>query len=120
MELLINFDRAIIIDALLKPEGGQPGCFYRLSLNDLRVLSPTQHSASAHDTTLITALDIGERLGLALPEEIIIFAIEVENILEFSEQPTHAVAEAIPKVTEAILSEITRDPVAKVKPVIPT
>jgi hydrogenase maturation protease len=107
MELLINYDRAFIIDALLPADGGQPGSVHRLTLDDLKSISPTQHSASAHDTTLMTALDAGKRLGLVLPTEVIIYAIEVENVLDFNDQSTDAVTEAIPTVTAAVLSELT-------------
>jgi len=45
-------------------------------------------------------------MGLALPEDITIFAIEVENVMDFSDQPTPAVAAVIPHVTESVLAEI--------------
>jgi len=103
MEMMIGFERAIIIDAILPREGQGAGTLRRLSLDDLRTLSPTQHSASAHDTTLVTALEGGELLGLALPQEIVIFAVEVENITDFGEEPTPAVRAAIPRVARAVL-----------------
>jgi hydrogenase maturation protease len=106
MELLAGYDRAIIIDAIQTNNGHQPGTYYTLNLDDLRNISPTQHSASAHDTTLVTALDMGRRMGLALPTKVSIYAVEVENILEFNEEPTHNVAEAIPIVAEAVIKEL--------------
>ena len=106
MELMVGFERAIIIDAIISNNGRKPGTYQRLSLDDLRNISPTQHSASAHDTSLVTALEMGQRIGLHLPEQIVIYAIEVENINDFSEEPTPSVAEAIPIVTEVVLQEI--------------
>ena len=103
MELLEGYDRAIIIDAIQTQEGHQPGTIYRMTLDDLREISPTQHSSSAHDTSLITALDAGKHMGMKLPDDVTIFAVEVVNILDFSEEPTPDVAEAIPKVTEMVL-----------------
>jgi len=103
MELLEGFDRAIIIDAIQTRNGHPTGNIYTLNLADLREISPTQHSASAHDTSLITALDAGIELGMKLPTDFTIFAVEVENILEFSEQSTPAVTEAIPIVVEMVL-----------------
>jgi hydrogenase maturation protease len=103
MELLEGYDRAIIIDAIQTKNGHQPGTIYQMTLSDLREISPTQHSASAHDTSLVTALDAGKEMGMKLPEDISIFAVEVTNILDFSEQPTPAVADSIPKVTEMVL-----------------
>jgi hydrogenase maturation protease len=103
MELLEGYDRAIIIDAIQTQNGHQPGEIFKMDLDDLRSISPTQHSASAHDTSLITALDAGKLLGMKLPEEVAIFAVEVVNILDFSEQATPDVAKAIPKVVEMVL-----------------
>jgi hydrogenase maturation protease len=103
MELLEGYDRAIIIDAIKTHNGHPTGSIYTMDLTDLREISPTQHSASAHDTSLVTALDAGIEMGMKLPQDVTIIAVEVENILDFSEQPTPAVAEAIPKVTEMVL-----------------
>ena len=106
MEMMVGYDRVILIDALLQANGNKPGTIHRMNLNDLRDISPTQHSASAHDTSLVTALDMGMQLGLHLPSEIDIYAIEVENVMDFNDQPTPAVAEAIPKVTAVVLEKL--------------
>lgn len=103
MELLEGYERAIIIDAIMTRNGNRPGAIYTLSLEDLQKISPTQHSASAHDTSLVTALEAGKKLGMRLPSEILIFAVEVENVLDFSDHPTPAVAAAIPTVTGMVL-----------------
>ena len=59
MEMMIGYDRAIIVDAFTNGRN-TPGKMHRMTLDDLRAVSPTQHSASAHDTTLVTALDAGK------------------------------------------------------------
>jgi len=105
METMIGYDRVILIDAIQQP-GAAPGSIRRMSLEDLRSISPTQHSASPHDASLVTALQTGQRMGLSLPGKITIFAVQVENVTDFSDQPTPAVAAAIPKVTKAVLAEI--------------
>lgn len=105
MERLLGYDQVILIDALHN-EKNIPGVIHRLSLDDLQTISPTQHSASVHDTSLITALEMGECMGLPLPKELIIYAIEVENITNFGEEPTPAVKQAIPKVAAAVLAEL--------------
>jgi len=107
MEMMIGYDRAVIVDAFINRNGdNQPGRMRRMTLDDLRAVSPTQHSASAHDTTLVTALESGQALGFRLPDEVIIYAIEVENVMEFSEESTTAVREAIPKAVTAVLNEL--------------
>jgi hydrogenase maturation protease len=106
MELMIGYDRVIIMDAMMVNKGLGAGSIHRLTLDDLAEISPTQHSASAHDTTLITALASGQQLGFHLPEEVVIYAVEVENVLDFSEEPTTAVAAAIPEMVTAVLAEL--------------
>jgi hydrogenase maturation protease len=106
METMIGYDRVILVDALQFLNECSPGKIHRMTLEDLQAISPTQHSASPHDASLVTALEIGRRMGLKLPSEITIFAIEVENVMDFSDLPTPAVAAVIPQVTEAVLQEI--------------
>ena len=106
MELMIGYDRLVLIDAYSVSNGRQPGKIHRLTFDDLRDISPTQHSASAHDTTFVTALEMGRTIGLKLPTMISIYGIEVENIYEFGDEPTPAVAAAIPEATAAVLSEL--------------
>lgn len=105
MESMIGYDRVILIDAFQKADGN-PGTVHKMTLQDLIAISPTQHSASPHDASLVTALEAGQRLGFHLPKEIIIYAIEVDNVEEFADQPTPLVAEVIPQVTESVLEEL--------------
>jgi hydrogenase maturation protease len=107
MESMIGYEWVILIDSFISQDG-IPGSFRRMSLDELQSLSPTQHSASPHDASLVTALEAGQRLGLSLPERITIYAINVQNVEEFNDQPTPEVAAAIPVVTQAILEEIQK------------
>lgn len=106
MECMIGYDRVILIDAFQRLENNCPGLVHKMSLEDLKYISPTQHSASAHDASLITAMETGQQMGLPLPDDVTIFAIEVENVMDFGDQPTPAVAAVIPQVTEAVLEEL--------------
>ena len=105
MESMIGYDRVILIDAFQKANGS-PGQVHKMTLQDLIAISPTQHSVSPHDASLVTALEAGQRLGFHLPEEITIYAIEVDKVDEFGDQPTTLVAEVIPQVTQSVLNEV--------------
>jgi hydrogenase maturation protease len=107
MEQMLGHERVILIDAI-QGSGGEPGAVRRMSLDDLRDASPTQHSASPHDASLVTALDTAHRMGFTVPSEIVIYAIEVANVTDFGDQPTPAVARAVPRVTRAVLDELVR------------
>ncbi|RME89074.1 MAG: hypothetical protein D6770_05455 [Anaerolineae bacterium] len=65
------------------------------------------HTASTHDATLQTALQTGRRLGAHLPEQVFVIAIEAQNVHEFSEQLSPAVAEAIVPAAEQVLNLLT-------------
>ena len=106
MELVEGYDRAILIDAIMTTDHDY-GTIHRMTLDDLREITPTAHSASAHDTSLVTALDAGKGMGMKMPTEFEIIAVEVENVMDFSDEPTPAVAAAIPKVKEMVLGMIT-------------
>jgi hydrogenase maturation protease len=101
MERLVGYDRAIILDAICTGDY-PPGALMRLGLEDL----PTQHTASAHDVNLPTALRLGTAMGLKMPAAIDIFAVEAEQVFDFSEMCTPAVAAALPLVVEAVLASI--------------
>jgi len=103
LELLVGYDRAIIIDAIQTNEG-KAGQVYRL---EPEAFNATRHASTPHDVNFATALELGKRLGLALPQQIIIFAIEVENVTTFGEECTPKVREAIPVCVEMVIQEIT-------------
>ena len=105
IDLLTGYDRAVIIDAI-QTVGGEPGQIYRL---DAKALDCTRHTASPHDVNFATALEFGNKLGIPLPQEIIIFAIEAGEVNKFSEECTPEVQQAIPKCIELILRELDND-----------
>ncbi len=106
MEAMLGYERVILIDAMLRANA-TPGRLHQLSLAELEALSPTEHSSSPHDTSLTAALALGRSIGLPLPAEVVIFAVEVSNILDFAETPTAAVAAAIPHATAAVLDYLS-------------
>lgn len=105
LDLLVGYDRAIIIDAIKTGEG-EPGQIYRLDIEEFKA---TRHAVSTHDVDLATALELGNRLGLALPRKIDILAIEVSETDRFSEVFTPEVAEAVPRCVEMIVDELKAD-----------
>ena len=98
LESLGSYEKWIIVDSI-KTNGGRPGELYPLMLDDLR---STFHLGSPHDVNLATAFELGKRLGMAIPEEIRIYAIEIEDNETFSEACSPSVEEAIPRVVEEI------------------
>ena len=102
MEQMVGYQRAIIVDAI--QTGAAPGTIHRLATTDV----PTQRSASSHDMNLPTALALGRQAGLALPEDrnILLVGIEAEDILNFGETCTPAVAAAVPRAVAEVLGAL--------------
>lgn len=105
MERMLGYERVILIDALWRTHEA-PGLLLRLGLDDLALPQTTERSVSPHDTSLGIALALGRQLALPLPEEIIIYAITVQSILEVSDEPSSAVAAAVPQAVAAVLAEL--------------
>ena len=105
LDLLTGYDKAIIIDAI-KSGKGSAGDVYRLTSDDFEV---AKHLSSVHDVDFATALDFGRKSGMTLPNQIVIYAIEVADTTTFSEECTSAVREAIPVCVEMLLRELEVD-----------
>jgi len=103
LDLLAGYDKAVVIDAI-QTVGGKAGQVYRL---DPEVFDATRHAASAHDVNFATALELGKKLGLALPQEIIIFAIEAADVTTFGEECTPEVRRAIPVCVKMVVRELS-------------
>ena len=101
MERLIGFERAILIDAFVTRQNpvGTLLCF---SLEELPIRA-LGHISSAHDTTLQNALQVGKEMGAQLPDEITVVTVEAQNVYDFSEELTPAVAAAVPKAVQVIM-----------------
>ena len=106
MEQLEGCQRAILVDSM---ETGQSpvGSVRVFPLDELPNPSDS-HSASAHDTSLLTALETGRRMGLDLPEKITVVAIEAATVHDFSEELSPAVAAAVPVAIQAVLKLLAR------------
>jgi hydrogenase maturation protease len=105
MERMIGFDRAILIDAIRS--GRPPGTVWMLDPRDMR----TQHSASAHDVNLPTALALGRLTGARLPSDdhFRVIAIAVEDVETFGEEMSPAVEAAVPRAADRVLIELDRE-----------
>jgi hydrogenase maturation protease len=59
--------------------------------------------ASVHGVDFFTALETGRKLGMKVPEDIRIYAIEVKDPFTFSEDMTSEVANSVPGIVTEIL-----------------
>jgi hydrogenase maturation protease len=107
MERLIGYDVAILVDAITTGQNpvGTVTCFPLEELPD----RAAGHLSSAHDMTLQTALQFGRKLGAQLPDKIRIVAIESACTLDFSEELSPLVADAIPRAVRVVLNELAQE-----------
>ena len=101
VELLAGFDRAILVDAIKTPRG-EPGTVYKLDPDDLPT---TDRLRATHEISLSTALELGGRMGLSMPREIVIYAVEVEDDRSFGEALTSKVAGAVRPTAARVAAE---------------
>ena len=102
MERMIGYERVILVDAI-QTVGGQPGAILRLDLAAL----PTLNANAVHDVSLKTALDLGRKLGAALPEQGVVVAIQAVDLLDFGEDLSPTVEASVAPATRAVLAELT-------------
>ena len=103
MERLTDEQRAILIDSIYT--GQKPvGTVSHFTLDSLPDLN-AGHSASAHDTSLKNALQVGREMDVSLPEDrnVIVVAIEAKSVYDFSEELSPAVAKAVPEAVQTVL-----------------
>ena len=102
LDSIVGYDKVIIIDAI-QTQKGQAGQIYRMKPEDF---SFAKHLSSPHQINLVTALELGKMLDLAMPQKITIFAVEAKDTTTFSERCTPEVAQAIPEVVKMVLEEL--------------
>jgi hydrogenase maturation protease len=101
MERMLGFERVIIIDSIetgQSPEGSVKA-FPLAALENPRM----GHSASTHDTSLMTALQTAQTMGMKVPARVHVVAIEAKNVYDFSEQLSPAVEHAVPIAAQKVM-----------------
>ena len=98
---MLDFDRVLIIDAV-KTRRQPPGHVAQYRVEDLE---DSIHVDSPHHTNFATAIEMGRKVYPdRMPEAIAIVGIEVDNILDFTEQMTPPVEAAVPGAADMALS----------------
>jgi hydrogenase maturation protease len=104
MEHMVDYDQVILIDAIFT--GLYPRFSYHLlSLEDFKDTG-SNHINSAHDTSLYHAIQLGQEIGIKLPEIIEIIGIEAEHVFEFSDQLSSELSDMIPEIAEFVITRL--------------
>jgi len=92
LDLITGYRRAVIVDAI--DIGVESGTVITIQPEDLEAPS-SLHVSVTHAIDLDTALEAGRKLGLPIPDEIHIVAVQIEDTTTLSEQCTPTVEAAI-------------------------
>ncbi len=108
LELLVGYDEAHIIDALVALT--EPvGTVRRLAVADLpRALN----LASSHEVDLTTAIILGRRLELQLPSRITIWGVFVSDPFTICDEMTPALRAALANCVRCVLDGLTAPVIA--------
>jgi hydrogenase maturation protease len=105
LDVVAGYERVVVVDSV-QTQGGKPGAIYRMTPSDL---DKARNSTTLHDINLLTALELGQKLEMDMPREVIIFSIEARDMVTFSEKCTPEVEKAIPIVVDLILEAVAPD-----------
>ncbi len=107
MERMIGYERVILIDSMETGTNtvGTVKVFPLAALENPR----SGHSASTHDTSLLTALQTAQTMGMAVPSRVHVVAIEAKNVYDFSESLSSEVERAIPIAVQKVLQMVKEE-----------
>jgi hydrogenase maturation protease len=107
LPLLDGWERVVFVDALVWSAelGGEacPGRLHRLALDQLRS-TLTLHSS--HEPSLADTLRLGRQAGMALPERILVFGVEVSDPFTFDEDMTPELTARVEPLADEIADQV--------------
>jgi hydrogenase maturation protease len=107
MERMEGYRDVIVVDSIMT--GSKPnGTIFNLPLSRLPNLQ-AGHTTAIHDASLAAALDVGREMGLELPEDVWVVAVEAEYVYDFTEKLSPEVERAVPRVVELVKEILLKD-----------
>ncbi len=98
IEAILGYTWVYIIDAV--ETGAEPGTVFQVKLSSSGVFPRVY---SSHGVDLFTTLELGETLyPETMPQNIIVYGIEVEDVLSFTSECTEPVSHAVGRVVDEI------------------
>jgi hydrogenase maturation protease len=104
LDVVAGFDRLIVLDAI-KTTDGRPGDWYRF---DGTALRETMHLNNVHDANFATAMELGRRIGVRLPddEDIHVLAVEIRDNMTFGDRLSAELEAALPDLIDEMHAEV--------------
>jgi len=104
LDLLTGYRHAIIVDCIDLPDG-VPGRIRELTLQDF---AGSARLVNAHELSVAAAFALAERIGLAMPGAVEIYAIEAADVRTLSEQMAPAVTAAVDELARQLCARLKR------------
>ena len=105
MEMMLGYEKVVVVDAIFLP-GHEPGEIMRLKEEDF---SHTVHGSSPHGVNISTAIALGRQTTPdRMPEEIVFWAMQAEDISTFCETQTEEVARRMPEFVDMVVKELRK------------
>lgn len=98
LELIHGYQTVIIIDSI-KTRNGKPGDVYYFTPSDY---NETLHLSNIHDVSFLNALTLGKKIGINIPENIRIIAIEIVEDTVFGNSFTDELNKRFHEITQSI------------------
>jgi hydrogenase maturation protease len=98
VEMIRDYKKVIIIDAI-KTLHGKPGDVYFMTPASFK---ETSNISNIHDISFLTALELAKELGISVPSEILIIAVEIVEDLIFSTELTPEVNARYPEILKEV------------------
>jgi hydrogenase maturation protease len=100
LEYISGYKKIIFIDAIKTIEG-KPGDVYLYTPENFK---ETSNLSNLHDASFITALRIGRKIGIEVPEQIYIIAIEVKEDMVFGEDLSKELGSKLEEVKKKVIN----------------
>jgi hydrogenase maturation protease len=98
LDLLKDREAILIVDAIITGKA-DPGTVHFFPAG---ILTPSYNLINSHQINLPTALELGKQLGMAMPSDIQVIAVEAQDVETIGEQMTPPVEEAVETVLIAV------------------
>lgn len=100
LQLLEGRDRVLVIDTI-RSRKSPPGTLYSFPAD---VFTPSRNLTTSHQINLPTAVGLGRKLGIPMPDRIDVLAVEAEDLETLREEMTPAVSEAVSEAVDFIMN----------------
>ena len=105
IDLLTGYKNAVVIDAIQTDKNFAPGYIHKFHYTDL---IQSTRMISFHDINFATAVEFAKRLDIPMPQNIIIYAIEVTEINTLTEYISPKVYNSINNCINRILADVNK------------